>query len=85
MDIEKVASTVMSLDHIDDIINDSKGKENEIETQLNSISKIAQNNNLGEVVGSTIIHKHFEIKPNQIVVWEMCKTNSTIYHPVFER
>ena len=30
MDIEKVSSTVMSLDHIDDIINDSKGKENEI-------------------------------------------------------
>ena len=83
--LDQVCNTVMSLDHIDDIMKESKGKENLIVDQLKNISQIGQNHNLGDVVGSTVLHKHFDLKPNQIVVWEMCKPGSKIYHPVFEK
>ena len=36
--LDQVCNTVMSLDHIDDIMKESKGKENLIVNQLKNIS-----------------------------------------------
>ena len=45
---------------------------------LESIGNIAKQNNTGEYIGSTLLHRHFELKPDEIVLWKYCNSDNNM-------